>query len=120
MKVNAFKLYPHTAQRRAYTTTQDEDSGLVKREYFDAEAIKCRLITPTQGAKILYTDAQLQRYDLLYDFADIAGNLIMGHATVYVAGFVPVTNAYGFADGYAYSLSGIDSGGLTLPNSVDA
>lgn len=120
MKVNTIMPYLFTAQRRTFTEQQDDLSGGVVRDYDEqTSTINVRLVLSTQSRPIMYCPERLKPFDLITDILDINGVQVID-SDFYISGFLPVANAYGFSDGYAYQIKLVPKGGLgtavTPPN----
>ena len=105
MRVNTLMPYLYTGTYMDYTETQDEASGDVRRTFFDAGPVACRVLLTDLKRVVLYTDLQMRPFARVQDIRDQKGVEIIEGGVFEIKDVLPVLNAFGFSDGYQYRVS---------------
>lgn len=104
MKLNTVMPYKHVAQRQAFTITQDPVTFEVVRSYYPAGSIALTFVSQSRRTPTVYTDVDLELFDLVDQIVDLSGESIDDQ--VWVVNYkMPVLNAFGYVDGYVYTLT---------------
>lgn len=105
MKVNTVLPRLFTGTYVDYTEAYNPDLQKIVRTYFEAGTFDMRFIVNGQLRRpVIYTKKRLQLLSRVKNVTDRGGREV-AEGTVYeVKQELPVTNAFGFSDGYSYLL----------------
>lgn len=105
MKVNTVMPYLFNGTYVDYTETYNTDLQRTIRTYFEAGDFKMRFIVNGQLRRpVIYTKKRLQLLSRIKNITDLGGRAITDGVVYEVKQELPVTNAFGFSDGYSYLL----------------
>ena len=104
MKLNTIMTYEQVAVINRFNTIENPDGGDPRREYYPDGDINIKFIARTGRNPVVYTEENLELFEILSDVRD-AGGITIGEESWRVVGKSPVLDAFGYMTGNAYSVT---------------